>query len=301
MFGYIFPDKPELKIKEFELFRAYYCGLCKSIGSSCGQAGRLALNYDSSFLGLFLSSFNSEGEDIRFEKCPASPIIKKPVVKNSAALSYAADMNILLAYYKFNDDFKDDRSVKGLLSMGIFYRSFRKAASRNPEKNMIIKERLDELSRIENGGCTLADGPASINPPASIDAAAEPFARLTEEIFAYGPLCSAPGREKTLRWFGYNIGKWIYILDAYDDIEKDIKGKKFNPLLGQFCYNNEKTADFKDRIKDNIKFTLTYTLSEAGKAYELMGIKKNSEIIENIIYGGMYNRTLQIIDGKGAA
>lgn len=286
MFGYIFPDKPELKIKEFELFKAYYCGLCKSIGSSCGQIGRFALNYDSSFLGMLLSSFNDGAEDIRFEKCPVSPFIKKPVVRNSAALSYAADMNIILAYYKFNDDFNDDRSIKGLMSMGIFYQAFRRVQFRNPEKVSIIKKRLCELSKIEKGG------------HASIDGAAEPFAKLTEEVFSYGPLCSDSKREKTLSWFGYNVGKWIYILDAYDDLEKDIKGKKFNPLLCQFCYNNEKTADFKDRIRDNIKFILTYTLSQVGKAYELLEVKKNSEIIENIIYGGMYNRTLQILDRR---
>lgn len=286
MFGYIFPDKPELKIKEFELFKAYYCGLCKSIGSSCGQAGRFALNYDSAFLGMFLSSFSNGGEDIKFERCPASPFVKKPAVKNNPAISYAADMNILLAYYKFKDDFKDDRSIKGLMSMGVFHQSFKRAADRNPEKERVIRERLRELSRIEKEGCT------------SIDSAAEPFAKLTEEIFCYGPLCSDHNREKALRWLGYNTGKWIYILDAYDDLEKDINGKKFNPLLNQFCYNNEKVADFKDRIKDNIKFTLTYTLSEVGKSYELLGLKKNKEIIENIIYGGMYNRTLQILDRR---
>lgn len=289
MFGYVFPDKPELKIKEFELFKAYYCGLCKAIGSSCGQMGRFALNYDSAFLGMLLSSFNSYGEDIRFERCPVSPVIKKPVIKNSAAISYAADMNIILAYYKSNDDFNDDRSIKGLMSMGIFYPAFRRAVHRNPEKGRIIKERLNELSMIEKEGCSSTDGPSSV------DAASEPFAKLTGEVFSYGPLCTDPEREKILRWFGYNTGKWIYILDAYDDIEKDIKGKKFNPLLCQFCYNNEKIVDFKDRIRDNIQFTLTYTLSQVGKAYELLELKKNREIIENIIYGGMYNKTLQII------
>lgn len=285
MFGYIFPDKPELKIKEFELFKAYYCGLCKSIGSECGQSTRFILNYDSSFLGFFLSSFNSSPETIKFERCIAHPFAKRPVITESEVLKYAADINVLLAYHKLEDDFHDEKSVKSAGLMGVFHSAYSKASRRNSDSVKVIRERLSELSSIEKKGCS------------SSDEAAEPFARLTEEVFAYRPLCRIENNEKLLRWFGYNIGKWIYLLDAYDDIEKDIKNKNFNPLLNQFCYNNEKAQDFKERIKENIKFTLTYTLSEAGKAFELMNIVKNREIIENIIYGGMYKRTLKILSG----
>jgi hypothetical protein len=283
MFGYVFPDKPELKVKEFELFKAYYCGLCKSIGQSSGQAARFALNYDSSFLGLLLSSFRSQAEDIRFEKCIANPFVKRPVVRESTALSYASDINVILAYYKLEDDFKDEKSIKSLGGMGLFHSAFKKSLKRYPEKGKLVKMRLDELSNLEKCVCS------------SIDEAAEPFARLTEEIFAYG---EADGDVKQLRWFGYNIGKWIYILDAYDDLEKDLNNKNYNPILNQFCYNNEKITDFKGRIRENISFTLTYTLSEAGKAFELLDLKKNREILENIIYGGMYNKTLQILNKR---
>lgn len=286
MFGYIFPDKPELKVKEFELFKAYYCGLCKTIGGSSGQLGRLALNYDSAFLGMLLSSFNEGPEVIKFEKCIAHPFIKKPMIKDSIILEYASDINIILAYYKLQDDIKDEKSIKSMGFMGLLNRAYRKSIVRNIEKGRIIKERLSELSNLEKKGCK------------SVDESAEPFAKLTEEIFAYESLCKNKNTEKLLRWFGYNIGKWIYILDAYDDIEKDIKNKNFNPILSQFCYNNEKVVDFKDRVYENTKFTLVYTLGEVSKAFELLEIKKNREIIENIIYGGMYNKTIQILNRR---
>lgn len=286
MFGYIFPDKPELKVKEYELFKAYYCGLCKAIGKGCAQEARFALNYDSAFLGMFLSSFKDSPEVMRFEKCIASPFIKKPVIKDSPVLEYAADINVILAYYKLQDDFNDEKSVKSLSLMGVFNRAFRKAVKRNQVKAQKIKKLLDELSVIEKAGCK------------SLDQAAEPFAKLTEEIFAYQPYCDNENSEKLLRWFGYNIGKWIYIIDGYDDIDKDLKNKNFNPIINQFCYNNEEITEFKNRIKDNVNFTLTYTLSQAGKAFELLEIKKNAEILENIIYGGMYNKTLQILNKR---
>lgn len=286
MFGYIFPDKPELKVKEYELFKAYYCGLCKSIGGSCGQVARFALNYDSSFLGMLLSSFNEESEVIRFERCPASPAVRKPVIRESPALEYAADMNIILAYYKLKDDWNDERSIGAAALMGMLYSAYKRAYLRNREKEKSISRGLKELYILENSNCK------------SVDQASEPFAKITQEIFTYPPLCSTEKREKHLKWFGYNIGKWIYIIDAYDDIESDIKGKNYNPILSQFCYNNEEVSVFKKRIRENIGFTLTYTLSQIGKTFELLDLKKNEEIVENIIYGGMYNKTLQVLDGK---
>jgi hypothetical protein len=143
--------------------------------------------------------------------------------------------------------------------------------------------RLDELSSIEKQCCR------------SMDMAAEPFAKLTEELFAYKPLCSDDDTERKFRWFGYNIGKWIYLLDAYNDIDDDVKDKNYNPLLIQFEYDNGDINKFKEGIKDNVSFTLTYTLSEVGRMFELMDIKKNKSILENIIYGGMYKKTLRIL------
>ena len=286
MFGYIFPDKPELKVKEFELFRAYYCGLCETIGHNYGQVARLVLNYDIAFLGLFLSAFKSEGETIKLKRCGAHPLNKRAVVLESPALKYASDINIILSYYKLKDDYHDGKAVKAFVPMGLLYGSFRKAEAKNSGIASVIKKRLHELDDIENKKC------------ASVDMAAEPFARLTEEIFAYPPYCGDKDTEKKLRWFGYNIGKWIYVLDAFDDLDDDIKNKNFNPLIYQFCYNNEKVSDFKDRIKENINFTLNFTLSEVGRVFKLLDIKKDREILENIIYGGMYNKTLQILNKR---
>lgn len=283
MFGYIFPDKPELKIKEFEVFRAYYCGLCKAIGQDMGQVSRWALNYDSSFLGMFLSSFKDEGEIIERERCAAHPLSKRFVVQKTPILQYASDMNVILAYYKLRDDWKDNKSIKALGLSDMLYRGFKKAKSRSFDKAEVIKKRLDELSSIEKQNCM------------SIDMAAEPFARLTEELFAYEPLYVPGNNEEKLRWFGYNIGKWIYLIDAYNDIEDDVRKGNYNPLLAQFEYDGADISEFKKSIKENINFTLTYTLSEAGRAFETMEIKKNKSIIENIIYGGMYKKTIQII------
>ncbi len=288
MFGYILPEKPEMKIKEYELFRAYYCGVCKSIGKSHGQLKRLVLNYDSTFLAILLSSVSGERLDVRKERCIAHQINKRYVVRNNSIVDYASDINILLAYYNLEDKMLDDGSVLSCGGMFLMSNAFRKLKKKYPQKCDIIESRLRELHRLEEEKCP------------SMDRAAEPFAKLMEEVTAYEPLCRNENNEKILRWIGYNLGKWIYILDAYDDIVKDLESGNYNPLILQFRFEEGEEPDFfKKRIRDRVEFNLTYSLNQISKAYELMKIKGNSGILENIIYMGMLRKTENII-GTGS-
>jgi hypothetical protein len=312
MFGYILPEKPELKMKEYELFRAYYCGVCKSIGKRHGQISRVTLNYDSTFLALLLSSLVEERVDVKRERCIVHPLQKRAIVKNNLLIDYAADMNIILAYYKLEDDWKDERSKKSFAVMQVLKPAFRKIRVNHKEKCGIIEARLEELSALEKQKCS------------SIDEAAEPFAKIMEEIMAYGEVCEEPKIEKILRWMGYNIGRWIYILDAYDDIEKDIREKTYNPFLYQYRYferageleiiasgcdsddcgssckgsgnqQDAKIEGFKSEIVESVDFSLTYTLNQISKGYELLATMGCSSIVENIVYMGMLRKTEQIL------
>ena len=132
--------------------------------------------------------------------------------------------------------------------------------------------------RLENSNCV------------SLDQLADPFSKVMEEIVAYDPLCEDKKVEEMLRWMGYNIGKWIYILDAYDDMEKDAKNKKFNPLLAK--YGNKA---YTEEIKERIQFVVIHSLDQIVKTYELMDGKKIRGIIENIIYIGMLKKTEKIL------
>lgn len=283
MFGYILPEKPELKIKEYEMFRAYYCGVCKSIGRRNGQLSRLVLNYDCTFLALLLSSLVDKKLDISRERCIVHPAAKRPVIVKNSMIDYASDMNVVLAYYKLMDNWNDEKSVLSSAAMRVLKHNFTKLRKKYHEKCGIIEERLKELAALEKEKCN------------SVDIAAEPFAKLMEEITAYEPLCKDEKLETAIRWLGYNIGKWIYVLDAYDDIEKDIKKKTYNPFLYQYSYNGESLQEFKCKIKDATEFMLTFTLSQIAKAYELMDKKINSSIVENIIYMGMLRKTENIL------
>lgn len=283
MFGYILPEKQELKIKEYEQFRAYYCGVCKAIGRRCGQIPRLMLNYDSTFLAILISSVVGEKLSVKIERCIAHPIKKRKVIKNSRVVEYASDMNIILAYYNMMDNWKDERSIISGSCMLALRSCFLKLKSKYTAKCDIIEDKLKKLSILESEHCD------------SMDKVAEPFAELMGEIVAYKPLCKNENEEKVLRWIGYNLGKWIYILDAYDDLEEDIRKNRYNPLIYQFGYRDGSIDDFKLALRDRVEFNLTYSLNQIANAYELLEIKRNKGIIENIVYMGMLRKTEQIL------
>ena len=287
MFGYILPEKPEMKIKEYELFRAYYCGVCKSLGRRSGQLKRFLLNYDSTFLAVLLSAVEGVVPEVKRETCIAHPVVKRYVVKNNGIVDYASDINVLLAYYNLEDDRQDEGSVVSHAGTILLRRAFGKLKRKYSAKCDIIESRLKELNKLEKEHC------------ASMDMAAEPFAKLMEEVTAYEPVCRDKKTCDILRWIGYNLGKWIYILDAYDDIDDDIKGKSYNPLVSQFGYKDDDVGGFKKRIRDRVEFNLTYSLDQIAKAYELLEIKNNAGILENIIYMGMLRKTEKIL-GTGS-
>jgi hypothetical protein len=284
MFGYILPEKPELKIKEYEIFKGYYCGICKSIGDRYGQIPRLTLNYDCTFLALLLASIKNEDAVFKRERCVVHPLKKQHVARKSEIIDYASDINLILAYYNLMDDWIDQRSI--VSGAGTLFLSTvkRKLQDKYPKKCVIIEEQLKCLQNLEREKCSF------------IDMAAEPFAKLMEEVTAYEPYCEDKDLEKILRWMGYNLGKWIYILDAYDDIEEDIKRGIYNPIIYQFEYKGQEITEFKGQIKERIRFILLHTLSEVSKAYELLNINNNAGILENIIYFGMLRKTEHILE-----
>ncbi len=283
MFGYIVPEKPDMKIKDYELFRAYYCGVCRAIGERHGQTKRLALSYDSAFLAVLLSAVADKKVRVTKKRCLAHPLIKRHVADRSDIIDYASDINTILTYYSLEDKKRDEASAVSASALIMLRRSFVKLRKQYDKKCAVMERHLDDLVRLEKEKC------------ASMDKAAEPFAKLMEEIMAYGPLCSDDKTEKILRWMGYNLGKWIYLLDAYDDLEKDIKKGSYNPLICQYGYEGQDIGGFRDQIRSRVEFNLTYSLNEIAKAYELLDIRMNKDILENIIYLGMRRKTENIL------
>ncbi|MEL7654608.1 MAG: DUF5685 family protein, partial [Bacillota bacterium] len=288
MLGYIKPDKPDLKIKEFEIYSGYYCGICKSIAKRYGQFPRLALNYDSVFLAILIAGLDPLRENIRIERCIVHPAKKRSIIYDSPEIDYAADILLLLAYYKLKDDYQDERSKRAAIGTALLKGTYRKLQELAPGKCSYVQEQLDELTRLERENC------------ASIDRSAEPFARLMEEVFDYSGWKDEKNREElspVFRRIGYHLGKWIYLIDAYDDIEENYKKKSFNPLILQFEFHpdTESIDQFKARIRERVEMNLVLYLAEIAKSCGQLKIEKNQGLIENILYFGLMRKTEEIL------
>ncbi|MBR6524306.1 MAG: hypothetical protein IKT39_06915 [Clostridia bacterium] len=264
MFGYVNVCRDELKVKELRLFNAYYCGLCKRQGKLCGPASRLILSYDFTVLALLLDSMEDDRPTVSAGRCMLHPFKKRPVVTKSSSMDYCAQMSVALTYYKALDDFRDEGvSIKNA------------ALALKPEVNKIKKKYPDKLKNIEKYLCEITE--AEKLAEKNIDIPAGAFGRLMAELF-----CMADTENRALYEFGYNIGRWIYVTDAIDDFEKDkIKGR-YNPFSSAEEIDSQTEA-------------LWYNLSAAAAAYELLDVKRNKQILDNIVYIGLKNATEKVL------
>jgi hypothetical protein len=285
MFGYIMPEKPELKIKEYELFRGYYCGLCKSMGKSFGNISRFTLNYDSVFLGLLLSSVHNEAPVLKKEGCFANPFKKKWIVKDSPHIDFAADISVLLTYYKLKDNIRDEGGLLPVLGKAAFRKGYTYAASRNRRLDEMIAAAMSDQVLLEERKCS------------SMDEAAEPSAKLLGGLLESGCRGEDKSLPRILGWIGYNLGKWVYLMDAFDDIEKDIRSKSYNPLLCQYKYEGQEISAFKTDIAEDVRINLLQALTQITGSMELLELR-NKGIIDNILYEGLYGKTEKVLSCK---
>ncbi|MDR0880727.1 MAG: DUF5685 family protein [Clostridioides sp.] len=315
MFGYIKVNQADLTFREYDNYKSYYCGLCKCLKRTHGEISRLSLNYDIIFLIVLLSGVYRPKSKITEERCIVSPFKKKNIQTNEIT-EYAADMNVLLTYYKLEDDMADDNDLKSKLSFIIFQRNFKSAYENYPKKAGYIKNQLENLQKLESEKCN------------DIDEVSNTFGNLMGEIFAY----KDDEYQETLRSIGFNIGKYIYILDAYEDLEDDITKNRYNPFNPKTAKNLNKKIDLneypnesdsKDETVDSIEGIndidsiediesindvdsiedientvdrlISITLGFLAQSIDRLDLKYNRGIIENIIYSGLYLRANEIL------
>ena len=286
MFGYVTPLKPELKIREYESFKSYYCGICMHIKDNFGNIPRMSLNYDMTFLGLLLDGLHKEERELKIQRCIAHPLKKKPMIINNKALAYAAAMNVSLVYYKLLDDVADDKSIKSKVSSMILS-SYKSKFNRNVTMiNDIIEENLKKLSYLEVE-----------KKFSSIDEIAHPFSEIVGKILNLYPEKFEGDSEEVrgnLYELGYSLGKWIYLIDALDDLKEDMEKNKFNPIDYLYNIDSKTYEELMEEIRDRMEFTIFNCGYTCRNALENLPIKRNKEILENIISLGMMDKYTKI-------
>ena len=266
MFGFIRVAKPELRIKEYDLYKAVYCSLCKRLGKDYGFFSRFILNYDFTFTALLELALADNFGGVKGGRCVCNPFKRCNYCKSDDGFGLSAAALIILSYYKVADDVDDERHFKRLIAkmLKAFMKgAYKKAKGNYPQVEIIAAEYYN------NQRC------AEANTECDLDTAAEPTSKMLSQLL---PLCTENGNDKTaLEFLGRLIGRYIYLLDALCDRERDIKNGAFNPL---------KQLSLTE-AKEKTEQQLYIVINQAEKTFELLNIKRFKNILGNIIYVGL--------------
>lgn len=270
MIGYVRVLKPEMKVKDYETYKAVYCSLCKKLGKNYGILSRFTLSYDFTFLALLIMSLKDGCTEFERKRCAFNPLKKCNYCKDTKDLDMPSASAMIMLYYKILDNIDDERGIKRLgyyLLKPIFANAHKKAKKDYPQIEEIVKEYIDTQRQLEKSGCS------------ELDRVADPTAKALSKILS---LCSDDEKQKrVLSRLGYVIGRYIYLLDSACDLKQDIEDGRYNVLKYEVDGKPDKYA--RERITPQL-----YTcVNEAGLCFELLSIKKYKDILGNIIYLGL--------------
>ncbi len=276
MFGYVTIDKGELKVKEFENYRAVYCSLCKQLGKDYSVFARFLLNYDCTFFALFIMANQNECPSFKKGRCRFNPCKTCNYCNgDNTALSRAAALLVLMSYYKLMDNIRDGSFFRktGFTLLRPFFASWKnKAKKKYPEYfTECQKMYMDQLKAEESN--------------AGIDESAEPTAKLLEFIFS--DIAYNDKIRPAFSQFGYHLGKWVYLMDAAFDIDDDIKHKSFNPIYNKLGVSKAESAEYADALLSHSVYLLT-------SAYRLIDKKRFADILDNIVLLGLTKRQKEL-------
>lgn len=269
MFGYVTANVKTLEEKDLKIYKGLYCGLCRTLKERHGSISRASLTYDMTFLILVLSSLYATDDTVGEERCIVHPKNKHTYIVNHIS-EYAADMNIALFYNKLVDDWNDDRSLKARAAAAMCRKKYEKIKELYPRQCEVMEDCLRELAEAEKKGVLNVDVPANI------------FGRLLAEIFIY----SEDEYSDTLRKAAWSLGRFIYVMDAWDDLKDDIAKERYNPLTSL--------------PPQNVEPILIMLMADCSEAFLSLPLAKNTEIIKNILYSGVWLRYAAKKNAKSA-
>ncbi len=280
MFGFIRPVKSELRVREVERFQSVYCGLCHAIRQRYGNLHTCFLSYDMTFLALLLESLSEQDSELQYKRCVASPVRKKCVLCAGEPLQYTADVSVLLTCLKIEDSIADEQGLKktgAQVLRGMVHHGFAQAQQRLPQESETMQQ------------CMQALAVAEAQKTASIDRAADPFARMMQACIPE----NGAENNRILREMLYHMGRWVYLVDACADLEEDWKSGGYNPIALRYALTEPKL----DPIKEAVELTLARSLASVHAAFVLLPIRRDFALLENIICLGMPTVTRQVLDG----
>lgn len=280
MFGYVIPPMNDLPQEEAERFRRMYCGLCHTLGERYGQSARLILNYDFTYLAILLSMPGTESR--KAGRCAVKAFRKKEFRVTDEAMELAADESVILAYWQARDGVADHDWLHGLKYRGVsalLEPAYRKAAAFRPAYDAAVRQQLKILSDLENEHCD------------SIDRAADAFAVL---LGSAAQEVDDPVRRRVLEQLLYHLGRWVYLIDAADDLKKDAVSGNYNPVALRYALEN---GVWTPEARREFVATLDHSIHMMTTAFELWDFGEWTPILETTLYYGLFRVGKAVLDG----
>ena len=284
MYGYVRPERGELKLREYDVFRGVYCGLCHTLNKRYGPLMRFAVNYDFTFLAMLLAGPEPAATCVR--RCPYHPLRKASCPEASASMDAAADFTVILAYWKLQDGARDRKAVSALgcrVLASLMRGAYRKAAKLRPAFAQAVESELRALDDLEKENCP------------SVDAPADRFAGILRETAAGE---TEPSRARILGELLYHLGRIVYILDAADDLADDMKSGAYNPLRFRFAPKDGKLSPEEEQ---ELRLSLQHSHNSIVSAFELLERTPYTDILTNILYIGLPAVTQAVFTGTWKA
>lgn len=272
IFGYVICNKNGLSKEEMDRYQSVYCGLCQSLGKQFGHLERMSLSYDMTFVALFLSALYEPEEKQEKIHCPVHPF-KKRVALDNEYIDYAANMSIALTYYKCLDDWKDEKKRLSYQCSKYLQKKYEEVEKKYPRQCKCIKASIEQLTEIEKSPDSIPDDAVNCN------------GKMLKELFVY----QEDFWSSSLRNFGYELGRFIYLMDAAMDYEEDQKKGNYNPLVRLGI--NPKDA----------KPIMMNAIGNASKEFESLPIVQDAHLIRNILYGGVWQKYIIKLSEKEKA
>lgn len=266
MFGYININQKELSTENKKAYQAYYCGLCRRLKTNCGAKGQMLLNYDMTFLVVLLTGlYELSNEETEFV-CALHPIKKRTAWINEAT-DYAADMNVILAYHNLIDDWRDEKLYSKKAFAKMLDKDYARIMKKYPRQAKAIEDFMNKTQELE------------LRQEKNLDLAAGLTGEMLGEVFCW----RQDEWSQELKMLGFYMGKFIYLMDAYEDYDSDLQKNEYNPL---FYIGEEHKKD----LDTWCKLILTSMMSECAKSFERLPILLHADILRNILYSGVWSK-----------
>ncbi|MBR2967347.1 MAG: hypothetical protein IKC35_01035 [Clostridia bacterium] len=283
MFGYIVPPK-NVTPAELGVFNAFYCGLCIRTGKLMGQMARLTVNYDMAFLSALVHDLKNQEVKVEQRTCIVSPIKKKSVISQNELMDRLVAVNIMLSYYKAEDGIVDGDGLKYKLAKKSLFKAYQASRDAFAQADEIICNGYAKLRSLEQSSVV------------GLDRMSDAFARMMQDLVTL--LIGDKADENSVR-LAYNIGKYVYLMDALDDIDEDFKAKRYNPFLALTISENFKSRQqFFNDNRQFIEFALNSTVNRVIECFNLLTFTQSYDLLRKIVYYGLREKVCELLASK---